>query len=57
MWREGEKGCLLEAVYQAAVGPEVHFVHDFVKGDEVLDVEVGLVGEFFGGGVEVNVEA
>jgi hypothetical protein len=47
----------LEAVDEAAVGAEAHFVHDILETDEVLDVEVGLKGKVLGGGVEVHVEA
>jgi hypothetical protein len=47
----------LEAVDEAAVGPEGHFFHDIFQADEVFDVEVGLEGEGLGGGVEVYVEA
>jgi len=47
----------LEAVYQAAVGPEAHLLHDILKANQVLDVEIGLKGELFGGRVEVDVEA
>lgn len=47
----------LEAVDEAAVGAEAHFFHHVFEGDEIFDVEVGFVGEVFGGGVEVYVEA
>jgi len=46
-----------EAVDQAAVGAEAHFLHDIFEGDEIFDVKIGLVGEVFGGGVEIDVEA
>lgn len=45
-----------ETVDQAAVGAEAHFLHYVGEGDEVFDVEVGLVVEGLGGGVEVDVE-
>lgn len=47
----------LEAVNQAAVGPELELVHDIFDGDEVADVEVWGVLEGLGGGVEIDVEA
>ena len=53
----GREGLLLKAVDEPAVRPQRHFFHDIFEGDEVFDVEVGLVGEVFGGGVEVDVEA
>lgn len=47
----------LEAVDQAAVGAEPHLLHDILERDQVLDVQVRLVREILGGGVEVHVEA
>jgi hypothetical protein len=47
----------LKTVDESAVGPEPHFFHHIFERYEVFDVEVGFVGEVFGGGVEVDVEA
>jgi hypothetical protein len=47
----------LETIYQPAIGSKLHFLHDIFEADQVFDVEVGLEGEVFGGGVEVHVEA
>jgi hypothetical protein len=34
-----------EAVDQASVGTQVQFFHDILEGDEILDVQIRLVGE------------
>lgn len=46
-----------EAVYQTTVRAETHLFHNIFKGDQFLDVEIGLMGKFFGRGVEIDVEA
>ena len=47
---------LLEAVYKAAVGTHGHLGHDVVEGDEMPDVDGGLVLESIAGGGRVEVD-
>lgn len=47
---------VLEAVDESAVRTEPYLFHDIFERDEIFDVDVGLVGEIFGGRVEVDVE-
>ncbi|KAB8345952.1 hypothetical protein FH972_023004 [Carpinus fangiana] len=46
----------LEAVDQAAVGAKVHLLHDILERDQVLDIDVRLVGKLRGRGVQVHVK-
>lgn len=47
----------LEAVDQTAIWPQMQLFHDILEGDQVFDIDVGLVLEVLGGGVQVDVEA
>ena len=44
----------LEAVDEAAVGPELELLHDVLQVDQVPDIDGGFVFESLGGRVEVE---
>ncbi|KAI6761848.1 hypothetical protein HG531_002401 [Fusarium graminearum] len=46
----------LEAIDETAIRPEANFFHGIFERDELLDVEVGLMFERLGSGIEVDVK-